>query len=488
MTPRNSRTNRPAARSSRSPQSARAVRSARAAQSGRIASRSEASSFARKNAAPSGGYRPAYTPGSQGSGANSAYSRQTGPAQYSRANPAYSKAARKKTSRGKKIALGVIAAALVAVVGGGSAFALWVNSVNDQLNRGTKTDEELSALQDVLAPTQSFTEPFYIMLIGSDRRADDESMGARSDTNVVVRVDPVNNQITMVSIPRDTMIDIDGYGTNKFNAAYNYGGAAATIREANQMLGIEISHYAEVNFEELVSLVDAVGGVDIEVDQRIDDPKAGDVVIEAGPQHLDGAAALTFARTRQYVDGDFTRTEHQRKLISAIVDKVLSLPVTELPGVIQSAARCVTTDLSVSDIIALAEQFKDEGAMTVYSAMVPSTTGYVDEVSYVFTDKTALAEMMRIVEEGGDPSGITASASAYSGSPSGSSSSSGSDSSSSSSSSSRGSSSGSSSSSSSSSGAYDDSSDDDEGGSSEPDPPAESSGDAGGSDELENAA
>ena len=479
MTPRNSRTNRPAARSSRSPQSARAVRSARAAQSGRIASRSEASSFARKNAASSGGYRPAYTPGSQGSGANSAYSRQTGPAQYLRANPAYSKAARKKMSRGKKIALGVIAAVLVAVVGGGSAFALWMNSVNDQLNRGTKTDEELSALQDVLAPAQSFTEPFYIMLIGSDRRADDETMGARSDTNVVVRVDPTKNQITMVSIPRDTMIEIDGYGTNKFNAAYNYGGAAATIREANQLLGIEISHYAEVNFEELVALVDAVGGVDIEVDQRIDDPKAGDVVIEEGLQHLDGEAALTFARTRQYVDGDFTRTEHQRKLISAIVDKVLSLPVTELPGVIQSAARCVTTDLSVSDIIALAEQFKGEGAMTIYSAMVPSTTGFVDEVSYVFTDKTALAEMMRIVEEGGDPSGITASASAYSGSPSSSSSSSGSSSSSSSSSGSSDYSDYSD---------YDDTSDDDASDYVEPDPPAESSDGDSGSGELEDAA
>lgn len=318
-------------------------------------------------------------------------------------------------SRGKKIAVGVLAAFLVAVVGGGSAFALWVNSVNDQLKTGTKTEEELTALQDVLAPTKTFTEPFYVMLIGSDRRANDESMGARSDTNVVVRVDPTSNQLTMVSIPRDTKIDIDGYGTNKFNAAYNYGGAASTIREANQLLGIEISHYAEVNFEELVALVDSVGGVDVEVESRVNDPKAGDAVIEPGLQHLDGEAALTFARSRQYVDGDFTRTANQRKLIGALIDKVVTLPITDLPGVIQSAAQCVTTDLSVSDIVALAEQFKDEGDITIYSAMVPSTTGMIDEVSYVFTDKTALAEMMRIVEEGGDPSGITASASAYEG-------------------------------------------------------------------------
>lgn len=416
MTPRNSRTNRSAARSSRVPQSARAVRSARAAQSGRIASRSDASSFG--NSAPAGGYRPAYTPDSQGGRANTAYGRQADATQYSRTNPAYSKAAKKKMSRGKKAAIGVVAALLAVLVGGGSAFALWMNSVNESLTKGDKTEEELSALQDVLVAPTSYSEPFYMMLIGSDARADDASMGARSDTNIVARVDPANAQVTLISIPRDTQIDIDGYGVDKFNAIYNYSGAAGVVKEANQLLGIEISHYAEVNFEELVALVDAVGGVDVEVDEIIDDEKAGSVVIEEGLQHLDGEAALVFARSRQYVDGDFTRTANQRKLIGALAEKVISLPVTELPGVISSAAQCVTTDMSVNDIISLAQQFQEAGDLTVYSAMVPSVTGYENEISYVYTDEASLAEMMKIVEEGGDPSGITASADAYANVPS----------------------------------------------------------------------
>ena len=397
MTPRNSRTNRPAPRSSREPQSARAARSvSRATQSERVASSA---------------YRPAYTPGSQGRSANGSYGRQSAASQYSRTNPNYTAASSKRASRGKKIALCVVAAVLVAVIGTGTAFALYINSINDQLNHGTKTQEELNAITDVLAPKTSsnFTEPFYMMLIGSDRRVGDDSMGARSDTNIVVRVDPTQNLVTMVSIPRDTCIEIDGYGQNKFNAAYNYGGAAATIREASELCNIEISHYAEVNFEELVALVDAVGGVDVEVDERIDDPDAGSIVIEEGTQHLDGEAALVFARSRAYVDGDFTRTANQRKLIMALVEKVLALPVTDLPGVIQSAAQCVTTDLSVSDILSLAQQFKDEGDLTIYSAMVPSTTGYIGEVSYVFTDEAALKEMMEVVEAGEDPSGIVSS-------------------------------------------------------------------------------
>lgn len=407
MASKNARTNRPAARSSRAPQSARAVRSAKAAQSGRIAP--GPSSPHAQQPQGSSSFRSAYTPGSQGRDANTAFNRQTAASQYSRNNPSYSTASAKRMSRGKKIAMGIVAAVIVAVIGGGSAFALYINSINDQLQRGTKSDDELSAIQDVLTPSKSFSDPFYMLLIGSDKREAGSSVeGARSDTNIVVRVDPANNQVTLISIPRDTQIDIDGYGVNKFNAAYNFGGAPATIKEASQLCGIEISHYAEVNFNELVELVDAVGGVDVEVDERIDDPKAGKVVIEAGEQHLDGEAALVFARSRAYVDGDFTRTSNQRKLISAIVDKVLALPVTDLPGVIQSAAKCVTTDLSVNDIISLAQEFKDsDGKMKMYSDMVPSYTGYENDISYVYTDQAALEQMMKVVEEGGDPKTVT---------------------------------------------------------------------------------
>lgn len=418
MASRNSRTSRPAARSSRAPQSARAVRTAKAAQSGRIASNAQAASFSQQD--NNAGYRPAYTPGMQGRDANSAYGRQTAASQYSRNNPTYAAKAR-KSGRGKKIAIGVIAAVIVAVIGGGSAFAIWTNSINQQLNKGTKTDDEISAINDALSPAanKSFTEPFYMMLIGSDRLDDDPSAGGRSDTNIVVRVDPANNQATMVSIPRDTKIDIDGYGTNKFNAAYNYDGAAGAIREAKQLLGVDISHYAEVNFEELKALVDAVGGVDVVVDELVDDPDADGtsahpewdrVIIQEGEQHLTGNEALVFARSRAYVDGDFTRTQNQRKLIMAIVNKVLSLPVTELPGVVQSAASAVTTDLSVNDIISLAQQFRDDGDLTIYSAMVPSYTQEISEggvmVSYVINDEAKTKEMMKVVESGGNPEGI----------------------------------------------------------------------------------
>lgn len=327
---------------------------------------------------------------------------------YSRNNPAYSVKATKRMGTGKKVAITLCCVILVALIGCGTAFALFVSSVDQQL-KGSKTEEEQLAIQEKLVPTTTFDEPFYMLLIGSDARADDEGMGARSDTNIVVRVDAKNNQATMISIPRDTMIQIDGYGTNKFNAAYTYGNVAGVIEEANDLLDVKISHYAEVNFESLIELVDVVGGVDVEVPERIDDPDAGDIVIEAGPQHLDGEAALVFARSRAYADGDFTRASNQRLLIEGLVNKVLSLPITDLPGVIQSAAKCVTTDLTTADIYSLATQFKNMGDLVMYSCMVPSTTGYVDGVSYVFADTEGLSRVMQVVEQGGDPNTVVTS-------------------------------------------------------------------------------
>lgn len=340
-----------------------------------------------------------------------------GAGSYSRDSSAYShSAAKRKSGRGKKIAIGIVAAVIVALVGCGTALAVYINGINEKINTGNKTKEQIDAIDEQLV-SADLNKPFYMMLIGSDIRPGQDQSESRSDTNILVRVDGSNNQVTLVSIPRDTAIDIDGHGVSKFNNAYTYDGVAGVIREASELCGIDIAHYAEVNFDNLVALVDAVGGVDVEVSELIDDPDADGswdpnvepIIIEPGMQHLDGEAALVFARSRAYADGDFTRTENQRKLIQAIVDKVLSMPVTELPGVIEAAASCVTTDLSVTDIISLAQQFQDGGDLTMYSAMVPSVAQYVNGVSYVFADTGQLAKMMQVVEEGGDPSGITVS-------------------------------------------------------------------------------
>ena len=325
--------------------------------------------------------------------------------QYSRNNKRYSAKEARKGERGKKIALGVLCSLLVVLMGCGAAFASFVSKVDQDLV-SNKTAEEQEAIQGALADRANSTDPFYMLLLGSDEREGNTEMGARSDTAIVARIDPKNNQVTLISIPRDTKIVYRG-STIKFNAAYFYGGTAGSITAASELLGVPISHYAEVSFSSLVGLVDAVGGVEVDVPMRISDRKAGDITIEEGVQTLDGESALVFARSRQYTDGDFTRASNQRLLIEALAKKVISLPITQMPGVIEGAAQCVTTDLSLTGIISLAMEFvDDDGELTVYSAMVPSVFGTNDDVSYVIAEKDGLKQMMEIVDQGGDPNSV----------------------------------------------------------------------------------
>ena len=146
------------------------------------------------------------------------------------------------------------------------------------------------------------------------------------------------------------------------------------------------------------------------VEERIDDPDAGPVVIEEGMQHLDGAAALTFSRTRHYADGDFTRQRHQRMVIEAIMHRALEAPATELQGLIQTSTKFVTTDSAVDFdfIYSLADQIRhNEQSVTMYSANIPSTTAMIGDVSYVIAATAGIRQMMEVFSQGGDVGAIS---------------------------------------------------------------------------------
>lgn len=319
-------------------------------------------------------------------------------------------AAKQGMGRGKKIALITICSILAVLIGCGTAFALYVNHIDSQL-KGDKTEQERMAIQDALGYETSLDKPFYMMLIGTDRRDyDPNDTGPwRSDTNIVCRVDPGAAQVSMISIPRDTKIDIKGHGVQKFNAAYAFDGAAGAITEAENLLDVDITHYAEVSFVKLARLVDAVGGVTVENESRIDNWKLDDGgdgqhhIIEEGTQHLNGQEALAFARNRDYPDGDFTRTQHQRQVIEAIADAVLTMPLTGIPGVIEAAVSCVETDISLLDLVGLAQTLASSNQeLTIYSAMLPSYTQNINGISFVINDEELTAEMLKVFKAGGD--------------------------------------------------------------------------------------
>lgn len=255
-------------------------------------------------------------------------------------------------------------------------------------------------------PVEDKSQAFYMLVLGSDARANDVT--SRSDVMILLRVDPTNGKITMVSIPRDTKVEIEGHGTQKINAAYAFGGAAGAVTAVSDFAGVPISHYAEVHFDELEQLVDDLGGVWVDVPVSNNQTGASNTnqQLNSGYQLLNGSQALAFARERYgYTRGDFQRADNQKLVAQAIAKQVLDQQPTELPGTIQELAGCVTTDLSVSDIVSLAQQFQSTG-VTFYSATVPSTTQTIDGVSYTITVQDKWDEMMSLVNQGKDPSTV----------------------------------------------------------------------------------
>lgn len=198
------------------------------------------------------------------------------------------------------------------------------------------------------------------LLVGSDSRelltpeqqeelTTGGDVGNRTDTIMVVHVPAIGSSAptTMVSIPRDSYVDIPGYGSDKINAAYSFGGAPLLAETIEQATGLRLDHYAEVGFGGFADVVDAVGGVTMCLDQPVDDPLAG-INLPAGCQELTGPAALGYVRTRATPRADLDRMVNQRAFMSALLLRITSPSVYLNPlrwyGLSQSGLDALTVD------------------------------------------------------------------------------------------------------------------------------------------------
>ncbi len=303
---------------------------------------------------------------------------------------------RKKRRRKRAIiAVAVVFTALL--VGGGAAAFGYVSYLNGQFHSGI---DDMSALNEVLVSDREENDPFYMLLLGTDGRDEDEA--DRTDTIILGRVDPEAKQVVLISIPRDTMIQLDGVGTTKINAAHAYYGPAGAVEAVEEFAGVEISHYAEVDFSGFVDLVDALGGVEVDVPIEIDDDDAGGYVA-AGLQTLNGEQALIFCRSRDTSIGDYQRQANQRIFLQALASKVLSSDAATMATSISAIASAVSTDMDASEILAIAMTLRGMDSSSIYTYTVPSYTSTIDEVSYVIADEDEWESMMEIVDSGGIP-------------------------------------------------------------------------------------
>lgn len=198
------------------------------------------------------------------------------------------------------------------------------------------------------------------LLVGSDSRENltDEQKQTLStgdvdsrltDTIMMLTTAP-DGVATLISIPRDSLVTIPGYGENKINAAYSFGGPSLLVETVELATGVRIDGYVEVGFDGFYSIVEAVGGVEVCLDDPIQDERAG-IDLPAGCQTLDGADSLGYVRSR-YVDpdGDFGRVERQRQFIAALADTVVR------PSVLLNPLRVVPFAAAVGDALAVDDE------------------------------------------------------------------------------------------------------------------------------------
>ena len=245
-------------------------------------------------------------------------------------------------------------------------------------------------------------EAMNLLLVGNDSRAEltkdqlaalnaGTDSGINTDTMILVHVPADGSKASFVSFPRDSFVEIPGYGWNKLNAAYAYGrmnadedtseaaksaqGAQLLVRTISQLTGLRIDHYAEVDLLGFFELSSVVGGVEVNLCQAVDDRQWSGAFFPAGPQTISGADALKFVRQRHGINGDFDRIIRQQVFIAGVLRKMLSdevlLDLGKQRELVTAASQALTVDQNLN-LLQLAEQMQSVTAGNIEFQTVPN--------------------------------------------------------------------------------------------------------------------
>jgi LCP family protein required for cell wall assembly len=228
----------------------------------------------------------------------------------------------------------------------------------------------LAALEPINVQPWNGSSRVTMLVMGLDYRDWEAGSGApRSDSMMLVTIDPITRQAGMLSIPRDLWVEIPGFDHNRINTAYMLGeayklpggGPALACETVEGVVGVPVDYYAVIDFQSFESVIDEIGGIDILVEEPIKIAPIGRLAIklEAKAYHFDGAEALAYARVRKAAGDDFGRARRQQRVVMAVLDRIVGfdmLPglISGAPALYQELASGVRTDLSLNQIVSLA--------------------------------------------------------------------------------------------------------------------------------------
>jgi polyisoprenyl-teichoic acid--peptidoglycan teichoic acid transferase len=259
---------------------------------------------------------------------------------------------------------------------------------------------------DILKPW-SGRDRVTVLLLGIDQRCDEEGP-TRTDSIMLLTVDPLGLSGAALSVPRDLWVEIPGFGVDRVNQAhylgevYDYpgGGPALAVDTIEGAIGIKVNYYVTVNFDAFVKLIDLIGGIEVDVQEEIEDPLYPDhcygydpFYLAAGKQQLDGYLALKYARTRVTFGGDVDRAARQQEVALAVREKVVRINmvpqlIARAPELWYTLQDNVQTDLSLDEAIQLGLLVQDIPRSSIRSAVI--------DYNYVYNETTPSGQLVLV--------------------------------------------------------------------------------------------
>lgn len=270
---------------------------------------------------------------------------------------------KKKMNKGLKAFLIILLILVILVVGILTAGYLFVNGKLGKMQTENIDTTAVGINDDVSKNLQGYRN---IALLGIDSRADDYSLGNRSDCIIIASLNKKTNEIKLISVYRDTYVYVEENGTKKLDKithAYSYGGPQNTLKSLNEALDLNITEYVTVNFDAVIAAVDALGGVNINIDSSeikyindyIDATSQSSGIKSShitttGTQKLDGVQAVAYSRIRYTSGGDYKRTERMRTVVTAMLNKAKTLSIGQLNSFADTILPRIKTNISTGDI------------------------------------------------------------------------------------------------------------------------------------------
>lgn len=277
------------------------------------------------------------------------------------------------SGRRRKIAA-LAALALVALaIAGVAAYFVFIGGINDRL---TIKD---AALSSVLADASS-DGPVYTVLSAS---FDDGDGGTGPDVALLVRTDSANASASAVVIPGNASVTLSDGQTHRLGEAESQGGDAEVVSAIEQLCGVQVSHYVKTDAEGFVSLVDLLGGIEVDLPESVIDPDAGDDVLPSGVQTLNGEQALFLCRANDFVSSsEQQRGVNEALVAQALFKKFVSMGRLSFYAGMDSFADCIQTDMDVKAAYALLSSLKDVVAESVMTGVMPTYASKAGDVAY----------------------------------------------------------------------------------------------------------